>query len=80
MTGYDLVVAARRVVTGGGVEPARVGIRGGLIEAVLPWDAAVRRFGPPQTTHKVRGNGDVPQPDHPEIDASGMAAYSLASG
>ena len=35
--GLDLVVAARRVVTGGDVRPARVGIRAGRIAAVLPW-------------------------------------------
>jgi allantoinase len=34
----DLVVAARRVVTGGTVVPARVGITGGRITAVVPWD------------------------------------------
>jgi allantoinase len=37
VTGYELVVAARRVVTGGEVRPARVGIRAGRIAAVLPW-------------------------------------------
>jgi allantoinase len=38
MTEHDLVVAARRVVTPDGVLPARVGIRDGLIAAVVPWD------------------------------------------
>ena len=33
----DLVVAARRVVTGGAVRPARVGVIGGRIAAVAPW-------------------------------------------
>ena len=35
----DLVVAARRVVTGGAVRPARVGVAGGRIAAVAPWAA-----------------------------------------
>jgi allantoinase len=39
MTGHDLVVAARRVVTGHEIRPARVGIRAGRIETVAPWDA-----------------------------------------
>jgi allantoinase len=34
----DLVVAARRVVTGGAERPARVGIAGGRIAAVAPWE------------------------------------------
>jgi allantoinase len=38
VTPFELVVAARRVVTGGQARPARVGIRGGRIAAVLPWD------------------------------------------
>jgi allantoinase len=33
----DLVVAARRVVTGGEIRPARVGVAGGRIAAVVPW-------------------------------------------
>ena len=33
----DLVVAARRVLTGGAVRPARVGVAGGRIAAVAPW-------------------------------------------
>ena len=35
----DLVVAARRVVTGGAVRPARVGVASGRIAAVAPWAA-----------------------------------------
>jgi allantoinase len=35
----DLVVAARRVVTGGTVRPARVGVAGGRIATVAPWTA-----------------------------------------
>ena len=35
----DLVVAARRVVTGGAVRPARVGVAGGRIAVVAPWAA-----------------------------------------
>ena len=35
----DLVVAARRVVTGGAVRPARVGVAGGRIAAIAPWAA-----------------------------------------
>jgi allantoinase len=35
----DLVVAARRVVKGGHIVPARVGIAGGRITAVLPWES-----------------------------------------
>ena len=38
MTGHDLVVAARRVVTGGAIVPARVGVRDGVIRAVVPWE------------------------------------------
>ena len=38
MTGLDLVVAARQVVTGGAVRPARVGVADGRIVAVVPWD------------------------------------------
>ena len=38
MSGLDLVVAARRVVTGGTVRPARVGVAGGRIAAVGAWD------------------------------------------
>ncbi len=33
----DLVLAARRVLTGGAVRPARVGVAGGRIAAVAPW-------------------------------------------
>ena len=36
-TVMDLVVAARRVLTGGAVRPARVGVAGGRIAAVAPW-------------------------------------------
>ena len=38
MTGHDLVVAARQVVTGGALVPARVGVRDGVIRAVVPWE------------------------------------------
>jgi allantoinase len=38
VTGHDLAVAARRVVTGGAIVPARVGVRDGVIRAVVPWE------------------------------------------
>ena len=41
MSAFELVVAARRVVTGGGIRPARVGVAGGRIAAVVPWDSRV---------------------------------------
>ncbi len=37
----DLAVAARRVVTGGRVLPARVGVAGGRIAVVAGWDSAL---------------------------------------
>jgi allantoinase len=37
--GFDLVVAARRVVTGGEVRPARVGVSAGRVAAVDSWDS-----------------------------------------
>jgi allantoinase len=39
MTGHDLVVAARRVLTGPDIRAARVGIRAGRIATVGPWEA-----------------------------------------
>jgi allantoinase len=38
MIEHDLVIAARRVVTADDVLPARVGIRDGMVAAVVPWD------------------------------------------
>jgi allantoinase len=38
VTGHDLVVAARRVVTSSGIAPARVGVRDGRIATVAPWE------------------------------------------
>ena len=38
MTGLELVVAARRAVLGGRVGPARVGVAGGRIAVVAPWE------------------------------------------
>jgi allantoinase len=37
--GLDLVVAARRVVSGSGEAALRVGVRAGVVEAVVPFDA-----------------------------------------
>ncbi|GII76110.1 allantoinase [Sphaerisporangium rufum] len=38
-TGFDLVVRSRRAVLPGGERPAAVGVRDGVIAAVLPYDA-----------------------------------------
>ena len=42
MNGVELVLASRRVVTPDGVRPARVVVRGGVIESVLPGTAGGR--------------------------------------
>jgi allantoinase len=41
-SGFDLVVAGRRVVAGGRIGPAQVGIAGGRIADVLPWERPAR--------------------------------------
>ncbi len=39
MSALELVVAARRVVTGGEIRPARIGVEAGRIAAVAPWES-----------------------------------------
>jgi allantoinase len=45
MSALDLVVAARQVVTGGEVRPARVGVADGRIAVVAGWDAPLDAAG-----------------------------------
>jgi len=87
VTGHDLVVAARRVVTGGGIAPARVGVRDGLIAEVAPWErelAAAETVTLPDDAVLLPGLVDthvhVNEPGRTEWEGFASATAAAAAG
>ena len=87
MTGLDLVVAARRVVTGGAIVPARVGVRDGTVAAVVPWErelAAAETVTLPDDAVLLPGLVDthvhVNEPGRTEWEGFATATAAAAAG